>query len=158
MSNQQPQEEQQQQQQVDSTPPPREEDEEEEKSETPPQAYDPERVYTPEQLEVLNVLVHPIWIFDFCDRRMRWANEAGLEMWNASSLEELQNRDFNDISGAAAKRMEDFLVQCDLGLNMTEQWTMYPKGKAVTVHISVSLASGELHPSILPFSVQGLGD
>ena len=39
-------------------------------SEHLPCEYDPNRVITPAQLEVLQILVHPIWIWDFIDRKM----------------------------------------------------------------------------------------
>lgn len=115
-------------------------------------AYDPQRVATVEQLQVFNMLVHPIWIFDSIDRRMRWANEAGLRMWSADSLQELQERNFSQVSQAAAQRMEDFVVKIKMGLNLSEQWTMYPKGKATTVHMNVSairLSHDEDHVSLL---------
>lgn len=117
-----------------------------------PPAYDPSRVATPEQLEVLNLLVHPFWIFDFVERRMRWANQAGLELFNASSLKELQQRDFQDISAASAKRMEEMLLKFEQGQNITEQWTMYPRGQAKTVHMNVSgirLSKDDDHMSIM---------
>jgi signal transduction histidine kinase/ActR/RegA family two-component response regulator len=101
--------------------------------------YDPtQRVYSYEQLSVLNLVVHPIWIFDYVERRMRWANNAGLKMWNAQTLEELQMRSFQDISEASAKRMEEYLIQFARGMNVTDQWTNYPNGKATTCHMNVS--------------------
>ena len=104
-----------------------------------PRDYDPQqRVFSCEQLNVLNLIVHPIWIFDYVERRMRWANNAGVEMWNASSLKELQGRSFQDISEASAKRMEEYMKQFELGLNVSDQWTNYPKGKATTCHMNVS--------------------
>jgi len=106
--------------------------------ESKPPQYDPNRVYTPQQLEVLNILVHPLWIFDCVDRRMRWANQAGLDIWNAASLVELQERDFSDVSPASAKRMEEFMWHLGQGRHISEQWTMYPKGQAKTVHMNVS--------------------
>ncbi len=101
--------------------------------------YDPaKRVYSYDQLNVLNLVVHPIWIFDYVERRMRWANQAGLEMWNADTLDELQRRSFQDISSASSKRMEEYLIQFDRGMNVTDQWTNYPNGKATTCHMNVS--------------------
>ena len=39
-------------------------------SEQLPCEYDPNRVITLAQLEVMQILVHPIWIWDFIDRKM----------------------------------------------------------------------------------------
>ena len=115
--------------------------------------YDPaKRVYSYEQLQVLNLVVHPIWIFDYVERRMRWANDAGLKLWNATSLEELQGRCFQDISAASSKRMEEYLVQLEHGKNVTDQWTNYPNGKATTCHMNVSgikFSQDEDHMSLM---------
>ena len=112
---------------------------EEERQDIARRDYDPEqRIFSCAQLSILNLIVHPIWIFDYVERRMRWANNAGIEMWNASSLKELQDRSFQDISEASAKRMEEYMKQFELGLNVSDQWTNYPKGKATTCHMNVS--------------------
>ncbi|KAG7351556.1 sensor histidine kinase [Nitzschia inconspicua] len=97
------------------------------------------RIIDYDSLQVMNFLVHPVWIFDFVQKRMRWANEVALEMWDATSLEELQHRNFHDISDAASKRMQDYHLQFDRGIhNFFEQYTLYPKGVAKTVHMNVS--------------------
>ena len=100
--------------------------------------YDPDRVYTPDQLLALDILVQPLWIFDSVERRMRWANKAGLEMWNAASREELQSRSFKDMSESSVKRCEAYMIECSKGRCITDDWTLYPKGKAKTVHMNVS--------------------
>jgi hypothetical protein len=89
-------------------------------------------------LENFNLLVHPVWIFDFIDKRMRWANDAALELWNATSLQELQQRNFHDISESSTKRMEEWMLKVLEGQQFDESWTMYPKGIAKTVHLNVS--------------------
>ena len=117
-----------------------------------PCAYDPERVYTVEQLEVLNVLVHPVWIYDFVQRCLRWANPAALELWNASSVEELQRRDIRDMSESTVKRSEAFMSKAESGQYSIEQWTLYPKGKPTTIELTVSglrLSKDENHKSLL---------
>jgi len=103
------------------------------------QDYDPnQRVVSYEQLSILNLVVHPIWIFDYVERRMRWANHAAIEVWNASNLEELQTRSFQEISNAAAHRMDRYIEQFEIGLNVSDQWTLYPTGAATTCHINLS--------------------
>ncbi|KAL7572746.1 hypothetical protein ACA910_009012 [Epithemia clementina (nom. ined.)] len=100
--------------------------------------YDADRIYTPDQLVVLDILAHPLWIFDSVQRRMRWANKAGLELWNASSREELLCRSFQDMSESSVKRCEAFILECEKGKTVSDEWTLYPKGKAKTVHMSVT--------------------
>jgi hypothetical protein len=51
---------------------------------------------------------------------------------------ELQERNFHDMSDSATKRMEEWMLKVLNGQNLREQWTMYPKGVAKTVHLNVS--------------------
>lgn len=95
--------------------------------------------YTRENLEVFNLLKHPVWVFDIERKGMFWANRAGLEIWNASSLEELLNRDFaSDMSDAADVRMKDVLVRLANGAVLTEQWTFYPQKRPTTLSVTAS--------------------
>ena len=83
---------------------------------------------------------------------MRWANSSGLQLWNAGSVEELQNRDFSEISAASARRMDDAMERIQEGRLWETQWTMYPKGQAKTVHMNVSgirLSEDDDHPSLM---------
>ncbi|KAL7572744.1 hypothetical protein ACA910_009011 [Epithemia clementina (nom. ined.)] len=117
-----------------------------------PRDYDPHRVLTIDQLAVFDILVHPLWIFDFVERRMRWANKAGLDMWNAKSLDELLSRTYQDMSAATVKRLEALLIECEKGWNISDEWTLYPNGIAKTVHMNVSglkLSSDEDHVCIV---------
>lgn len=73
-------------------------------------------------------------------------------MWNSETLEELQARDFGDVSAASAKRLEEMVLKVSKGMNITEQWTMYPKGQAKTVHMNVGairMSADDDHPSLL---------
>jgi hypothetical protein len=63
------------------------------------------RSYTPNDLEVFNLLTHPVWVFDVEHKAMFWANTSALQVWNADSLEALLHRDFkSDMSQAADVR------------------------------------------------------
>lgn len=102
--------------------------------------YDPsQRVYSYDELQrIFCLVVHPLWIFDYLEGRMRWANRAGCAVWNAKSLEELQSRSFQDTSSASARRMDGYLAQFERGKHVQDQWTIYPNGKATTIHINLS--------------------
>ena len=92
-------------------------------------------------LDNILYMMHPV----------RWANSTGLQLWNAGSVEELQNRDFSDISAASARRMDDAMERIQEGRLWETQWTMYPKGKAVTVNIVISairLSEEDDHPCL----------
>jgi signal transduction histidine kinase len=114
--------------------------------------YPPNRVYSREQLDVLNILVHPVWVFDVDHRKMSWANEAAVAMWNASSLLDLVARNFDDMSEATVTRLKTYQHQFRLGLNIVDQWTVYPKGEPKTVQVTCSgirLCATVRNPSML---------
>ena len=120
------------------------------------QYYDPNRVVSPEQLEAFDLLVHPVWIFDFIQRRNRYANTEGLKLWNSSSLEEFLNRDMSQISPAAEARTQHAQDTVEAGKTVEEQWTFYPKGQAKTVHLTMTglrLSHEEDHCCILMYAV-----
>ncbi|CAB9507189.1 Peroxide stress-activated histidine kinase mak2 [Seminavis robusta] len=94
-----------------------------------------------DDLAALNILKHPVWIFDVERKCMFWANKAALEIWKADSLTELLERDFaSDMSEETNTRMLDHLEQMKRGKVMTEQWTYYPKGgRPKTLQVSGSV-------------------
>lgn len=89
----------------------------------------------------LSLLSTPVWLFDVDRLRVVWANAAGLALWNASSLDELQQRDMAEgISRKVRERLNQF--RDDLGgmtCSATEHWTFYPKGEPCTYECSISV-------------------
>ena len=100
--------------------------------------YDPERVFSPEHLQALDSLVHPVWIFDIDHRKMAWANAAALELWNAPTLDELLQRSFEDMSEATLNRLKDYQSKFQQGQRISDQWTLYPKGQAKQLQVHCS--------------------
>jgi diguanylate cyclase (GGDEF)-like protein len=87
---------------------------------------------------VLDLVQQPVWIFDIDLRRVHWANAAALVVWNAADLEELCTRDMGrDMSESVARRLtqyqSDFVAH---GATFNEQWTLYPAGTPVSLHVS----------------------
>ena len=69
-----------------------------------------ERSYSKDDLQVLDLVDHPVWVFDVVNKCMWWANQEAVSFWNANSLEELLNRDFaTDMSETVAKKNLDTL-------------------------------------------------
>jgi hypothetical protein len=65
---------------------------------------DDHHCYKRSDLRCMNMLRHPVWVFDGDKKSMYWANRAALEVWNASTLESLLARDFiTDMSIAVLK-------------------------------------------------------
>lgn len=92
----------------------------------------------------------PMWVFDLTGKQMRWSNQAGLEFWNASSLEDFLARDFSDLSPSTIIRNQAHMDEHIVGRCGHEQWTLYPKGQPTTVDIhSVGITLPEGHRAIL---------
>lgn len=93
----------------------------------------PTRCYQQNDLEIFNVLQHPVWVFDIEKKSMFWSNKEGLKIWNAESLEELLARNFaDDLTEATARRMQDQLNRLSRGEIIKESWTAYPSGRGAT--------------------------
>ncbi len=89
----------------------------------------------------------PMWVFDLARRRMAWANAAGVAFWNAESRAELLARDFANMTEATVTRNEATMAELAAGRTVREQWTLYPKGKPVTVKAhstAVAMEDGSL--------------
>ena len=116
-------------------------------------SYDPMHVVTPEQLEGFSLLVStPIWIFDFVERKNRFANPAGLDLWSAPSLDEFLSRNMTDMSAASVARTQECQNRIEKAQVVQDMWTFYPKGKARTLQMTmtaVRLSPDEDHCSIL---------
>ena len=99
----------------------------------------PPGIVSTKQLELFNHLVQPIWIFDFVQGRNRWTNQAGLELWNAPNLEDYQNRDMvSKRSESTKKKLQQIQAIIEDGGSTSEYWTIYPKGVAKTLHITLT--------------------
>lgn len=88
--------------------------------------------------QALDLLQTPVWVYDIERLTMRWANRASLPLWNATSREELLNRDFSDVSEATRTRLQTYLQQFEQGKTLVEQWTFYPGGEPVSVQCRCS--------------------
>ena len=89
----------------------------------------------------MNRLRQSAWVYDIDHGRVLWANQSGLDIWQADSLAELVNRDLGkDMSDSVAKRLRqyqaDFLRDHDA--EFCEIWTLYPQGQPRTVEVVYS--------------------
>ena len=88
----------------------------------------------------LNLVSEAVWIFDIDLARVHWANTAALQVWKATSPQELCSRDLRaDMSDSVARRLaqyqRDFIEH---GASFNEQWTLYPGGAPVALHVNFS--------------------
>ncbi len=94
----------------------------------------------PDDLSILDRLAHRVWVFDIDRGRVHWANAAALELWRATSLEELTSRDMaSDMSFSVANRLRQYQADFERhGTRFSETWTLYPNGEATTVRVLFS--------------------
>lgn len=100
------------------------------------------RTFSRSDLDVLNLLQHPVWIFDIPQQSMYWANQSALDtIWKADSLETLLKRDFrSDMTEATNFRLQEHFAKISRGEIVQEQWTFYPNKaqSACTVRVTES--------------------
>ncbi len=75
----------------------------------------------------------PFWTFDIDQACVLWANSAAIELWDATTLSELQQREMRTgMSGAVQSRLKQYQHEFESGRCFDETWTLYPKGKPTT--------------------------
>lgn len=85
-------------------------------------------------LKAFDLLQNPIWIFDIEHWQIRWANQASLYLWDASTRQQLASHNFRDMLSEFSRiRLQSYLQQFEQGQTLSEQWTFYPGGQPVSV-------------------------
>ena len=94
----------------------------------------------PDQLiSTLEAIAIPVWIFDIDHSRVYWANTPALTLWNATSLDELRQRDMSsDMSPSVGQRLRQFQEGFRQGKTYDEPWTLYPMNQPQTFHCQFS--------------------
>src|SRR5436853_276163 len=86
-----------------------------------------------QRLKALDLSVLPVWVYDHGLLKFQWANDAALELWRATTREELLARDFSDSSASTRTRLEGYLRAIEQGRRVEEDWTLYPRGVPTTM-------------------------
>ena len=82
--------------------------------------------FTRDDLRVLDLLDHPIWVFDIVNKSMWWGNTLAVEYWNATSLDDLISRNFkDDMSDAVHKKNLDTLERLRRNERVSESVRFY---------------------------------
>ncbi|MEG5036574.1 GAF domain-containing protein [Microcoleus sp. AT3-D2] len=85
-------------------------------------------------LKAFDLLQNPIWIFDIEHWQIRWANQASLYLWNASTRQQLASHNFRDMLSESTRiRLQTYRPQFEQGQTLSKQWTFYPGGEPVSV-------------------------
>ncbi len=78
----------------------------------------------------------PIWVLDIEAIRVIWANAAGLELWRATSVDELSQREMErDAPAAVIVRVRNTIARVRAGDVFQENWTFFPKGQPLPVDL-----------------------
>ncbi len=101
---------------------------------------EPYTVAKDSRLNHLSFLRAPVWIFDVDNLRIAWANQSGLDFWNADSLDDLRNRDMSEgMSTSVHQRLLQYQNDCNRNnQSFDEHWTVYPKDKPQTAEVVFS--------------------
>ena len=120
------------------------------KSEVCEQSLADEVSWLAQQLSELDRLRHPVWVFDFDNACILWSNESSLEVWQAESKDELQQRKLGaDMSVTVSRRLNQYKTDFarDHTAQFKEFWTMYPHGEPTTLNVvfsAIRLNTGRL--------------
>jgi signal transduction histidine kinase len=90
------------------------------------------------ELAAFDMIPAAIWVFDVDRHGIWWANEAGLGLWRAETVEELRNRDFSDDTPAIRDRLAVIFDNTPDGSCSTDTWTIYPGGVPVTASANIT--------------------
>lgn len=106
---------------------------------------------------LLEKLRHPVWVFDIDERRVFWANQHALAVWEAESLEALCARDMGlDMSDSVSRRLlqyqSDFISH---DMAFSETWTLYPNGHPRSLQV---VFSGLRHQGRMLMLCEALGE
>ena len=90
-------------------------------------------------LNAMDALHTPIWVYDIQRHHIYWANGSALGVWEASSLIELQSRDFSaDMAAAIDLLLQRYLGDFQQGRSYSEWWTISPRGVKKQVYLRLS--------------------
>jgi anti-anti-sigma factor len=87
----------------------------------------------------------PVWLLDVEALRVCWANPAAVELWQAPSAQELQERDL--LTGAPQKvlvRLQHTIAAVRTGQVLQEEWAFYPRGNPTMVLLHLLFLSAPI--------------
>lgn len=89
-----------------------------------------------EAFAVFDLLDHAVWITDPESGSILWANRSGVALWNAESLEELQNRQLNH-SPTIRATLTQLQDRVAAGERVRQERTIFPKGEAKRIEMTI---------------------
>lgn len=93
---------------------------------------------TPQNLDLLDAIESPVWVFDVERHCIWWANQAALRFWRADSLQDLLARDFGSDSSTVRRRLRLVVENGTKGQSTHESWTLYPNDAPISVDLRLT--------------------
>lgn len=92
------------------------------------------------RIHALKHVKNPVCIFDVDAFRVLWANKAGLDFWQADSLQQLRDRALEMAAPEPViKRFRQLQTDChEQDICLTELWTVFPRRGGRTVEHAIS--------------------
>ncbi|HIF9066426.1 TPA: putative bifunctional diguanylate cyclase/phosphodiesterase [Photobacterium damselae] len=101
-----------------------------------------------QEYTLFNNLQCPVWIFDIDNKKIIWANEKSLPLWEAKSLSELTNRDLSfDMSAAVEATLVDYKATFARGKTIKTWWSFTPHEvlkKYLCIFSGIPLSDGRI--------------
>jgi diguanylate cyclase (GGDEF)-like protein len=91
-----------------------------------------------QELASLDRLVSPVWIWDFNQKQLWWANAAALVLWQVESIEELPNEIGDNPFDESLGGIQIDLEQLQQGKTVVKQWTFKAEGEPVSIRCACS--------------------
>lgn len=88
---------------------------------------------SPSELEILNLIETPTWVFDVVRHGIWWGNDEAVAFWKCADLEALTQKDFSSDSETVRQRLRLKIDATRSGETVTDSWTIYPDDEPVNV-------------------------
>ena len=113
---------------------------------------------TADSLRLLERSHSAMWLYGCTQQRIVWANEGGLEIWQAEDQHELRGRSVAPRSRGVAQRIANLRQSLATRARIEDSWTIYPHSVPRRVRLSVSLVRLETGEDGLLFEVLSAGN
>lgn len=92
------------------------------------------------RIHALKHVKNPVCVFDVDDFCVLWANQSGLDFWQADTLQQLQERTFNlSAPETVVKRFKQLQIDChEHDICLSELWTIFPRRGGRTAEHAIS--------------------
>lgn len=100
------------------------------------EVFDPMEFHDLSSLDAYSKLSTPIWVFDLDGFSIWWANDKALELWQADTLYELQERNFFSNGKPVQLRLESIFAAAENSGPVIDSWTLDLSGEPKKVVVA----------------------